>query len=129
MKLTLKRQVFNPEYTLGELFIDGVHFCYTVEDCVRPENVKVPGKTAIAKGQYKVILNLSNRFQKLMPLLLDVPNFAGVRIHSGNTAADSEGCIIVGLARTDNGVGMSRVAFQKLMDRLMPEKNITIDIQ
>ena len=128
MELTLNRDVLNSEFTLGELLIDGVHFCYTVEDVVRIGE-KVHGKTAIPYGRYKVILNMSNRFKKIMPLLIDVPQFEGVRIHSGNTALDTEGCLIVGMVRTDNGVGMSRVAFQKLMDKLSKESIIYITIK
>ena len=128
MELTLNRDILNKDFTLGELLIDGQHFCYTVEDVVR-NGEKVHGKTAIPYGRYKVILNMSNRFQKIMPLLLDVPQFEGVRIHSGNTALDTEGCLIVGMVRTENGVGMSRVAFQKLMDKLSKESIIYITIK
>jgi hypothetical protein len=128
MKLLLERQVKTKDFTLGELFIDGVPFCYTVEDMERMPNEKVYGLTAIQKGTYKVIVNMSNRFKKLMPLLIDVPNFSGVRIHSGNTAEHSLGCIIIGMTRTLNGVGMSRIAFTKLMAKLEGQKNITIDI-
>ena len=128
MKLLLERQVKTKDFTLGELFIDGVPFCYTVEDMERMPNEKVYGLTAIPKGEYKVIVNMSPRFKKLMPLLLNVPNFEGIRIHSGNTASDSLGCIIVGMTRTLSGVGMSRIAYAKLMAKLEGQKNITIEI-
>jgi hypothetical protein len=118
MELKLKRDLLNESFTLGELFIDGIHFCYTVEDVVRHEGVKVAGKTAIPYGKYKVIINMSNRFQRLMPLLLNVKGFEGVRIHSGNTAADTEGCIIVGTVREPNGVSLSRICYTKLMTKL-----------
>jgi hypothetical protein len=127
MELTLKRTTLTPEFTLGELFIDGAFFCYTVEDTVRTGE-KIFGKTAIPYGHYKVILNMSNHFKKVMPLLLDVPQFEGVRIHSGNTANDSEGCIIIGLERTKDGVGVSRIAFTKLMERLKGQNIINISI-
>lgn len=127
MELTLQRKTFNEKFTLGELFIDNVFFCYTVEDKVR--DVKIKGVTAIAYGRYKMIVNMSNRFKKEMPLLLDVPFFDGVRVHSGNTAEDSEGCIIVGMVKTDNGVGMSRVAFTKLMEKLKGQDKIYITIK
>lgn len=128
MRLRLKRQVLSEEFTLGELFIDDVHFCYTVEDKVRPKGEKVFGKTAIPYGTYSVIVNMSNHFKKEMPLLLNVTGFEGVRIHSGNTAADSEGCIIIGLTKTADGVGMSRVAFQKLMDKIKGQ-TLTLTIE
>lgn len=129
INLFLKRQVKTKDFTLGELFINGVPFCMTVEDMERMEGEKVFGKTAIPKGTYKVIINMSKRFKKEMPLLVDVTNFTGVRIHSGNTADDSEGCIIVGMTRTLNGVGLSRIAFNKLMARLRQDKDIIITIE
>jgi hypothetical protein len=129
-KLVLKRDIFTDEFTLGKITVDGVHFCYTVEDMVRTE--KVAGKTAIPFGKYKILVTLSARFKKMLPLLLDVPNFTGVRIHSGNTAADSAGCIICGLERTKNGVAKSRDAMNKLMSLLENSQKageeITIEI-
>lgn len=130
MKLRLKRDLLNSSFTLGEMFIDGAHFCYTVEDVVRkPNEDKVFGKTAIPYGEYKVIVNMSNRFKKLMPLLLDVKGFEGVRIHSGNTALDTEGCIIIGTTRTPNGVGLSRECFARFMDKIKDAKDIKLTIE
>lgn len=126
MELKLERDELREDFTLGKLFVDNVFFCYVVEDKVRPEKIKAV--TAIPYGRYKVIVNMSNRFKKLMPLLIDVPFFEGVRIHSGNTAKDTEGCLIVGMARTENGVGLSRVAFTKLMEKLKGQNNIYITI-
>lgn len=129
MELKLKRDVLSPTFTLGILYIDGVQFCYTVEDTVRPNGEKIFGKTAIPAGKYKIIINMSNHFKKEMPLLLNVSNFEGVRIHSGNIAADSEGCIIVGTVREPNGVSLSRVCFTKLMDKLKGQKEINLTIE
>lgn len=129
MELLLKRQVKTVDFTLGELFIDGQHFCYTVEDMERMPGEKVFGKTSVPKGEYKVIINHSNHFNKDMPLLLNVHDFEGVRIHSGNNASDSEGCIIVGMTRTINGVAMSRIAFTKLMDKLKTATAINLTIE
>ena len=138
MELTLKRTHFTDTYTLGELFIDNKFFCYTVEDKDRDANkdgdlddageTKVYGETAIPYGTYKVILSVSNRFKKLMPEVLDVKGFKGIRIHSGNTALDSHGCIIVGTTRTPNGVGLSRQCFTRLMAKLSGQKDIKITI-
>lgn len=138
MKLLLKRTVFSDTFTLGELLIDGKFFCYTVEDMDRDANkdgdlddtgeAKVYGETAIPKGTYKVVLSMSNRFKKLMPEVLNVKGFAGIRIHAGNTALDSHGCIIVGLAKTINGVASSRDAFTKLMATLDGQKDIQLTI-
>lgn len=129
--LHLKRDTFTDEFTLGKLYLNDKFFCYTVEDKYRDlmKEEKVYGKTAIPKGTYQVIINMSNRFKKLMPLLLNVPYFKGIRIHSGNTSKDSEGCIIVGDKRTSNGVALSRVAFNKLMQELKKYDEITITIE
>ena len=102
-------------YTHGSLTIEGHDFkCFTLEDAER--DVKIKGETAITKGKYEVILNMSNRFKTYMPLLLNVPNFEGVRIHSGNTKEHTEGCILVGFESGDDGfLGNSRDAFRQLM--------------
>jgi len=130
MKLTLERIYKADTYTIGKLFIDGVLFCDTLEDAVRPDGVKVYGKTAIGKGIYKVILNVSNRFKILMPLLLNVPNFEGIRIHSGNTDADTHGCLLVGKNTVKGKVTDSRKTFESLMNILKSAKDeITIEIK
>lgn len=105
-------------YTSGSLLIDGEHECCTLEDEVRP--VKIYGHTAIPAGTYKVIITKSNRFKRLMPLLLDVPGFTGVRIHCGNTAEDTSGCILVG-QRVDQEEGYlykSRLAMNALQPKI-----------
>ena len=94
MHLLLKRIALKPEYTIGKLYIDGQYFCDTLEDTVREK--KIAGKTAIPEGTYQVIVNRSPKFKRDLPLLLDVPNFEGIRIHRGNTAKDTSGCILVG---------------------------------
>ena len=126
MQITVKRLHKTETSTIGELLIDGLFECYTLEDAERP--VKIKGETAIPKGTYKVIINESNRFKRLLPLLLDVPNFEGVRIHSGNSNHDTEGCILVGQSRNKNYIGQSRKAFEKLFKKMQGAKNITITI-
>lgn len=116
MELHVKRMQFSETSTLGELAIDGQFECYTLEDRVRP--VKIKGRTAIPEGRYEVIINFSQRFQRQLPLLLGVPNFEGVRIHPGNTAADTEGCILVGDTKSENFIGQSRAAFERLFGKL-----------
>lgn len=126
MKITVKRLHKTDTSTIGELLVDGIFECYTLEDVERKEKIK--SETAIPKGTYKVIINQSNRFKRLLPLLLNVPNFEGVRIHSGNTNHDTEGCILVGRTRGDNYVGQSRKAFDKLFKKMQAAKDITITI-
>ena len=126
MKLKLERIAFKEDYTIGKLYIDGVYFCDTLEDAVRP--VKIKGRTAIPVGIYRVILNMSNRFKKILPLLLNVLNFAGVRIHSGNTHLDTEGCILVGENKAVGKVLNSRKTMERLMDILWDSNDISIEI-
>ena len=138
MKLRVERQIFDDESTLGELFIDGAEECFVLEDAVREvpdkpvEEWKVAGKTAIPYGTYKLIINHSQRFNRDLPLLLDVPGFSGVRIHPGNTAIDTEACLLVGRRRGEDFVGESRAAFgllyPKLVAALAAGDEITIEI-
>ena len=111
MNITLVRSMCGATCTIGDLYIDGQHACYTLEDVVRPNGEKVYGETAIPYGRYRVVVTFSNRFQRDLPLLLDVPNFTGIRIHPGNTAADTHGCILVGMGKSATTVDTSRVAF------------------
>ena len=126
MVITVKRLYKTDNSVIGEMLIDGVFECFTLEDAERP--VKIKGETAIPKGTYRVIINESNRFKRLLPLLIDVPNFEGVRIHSGNSNHDTEGCILVGQTRNKNYIGQSRKAFDKLFKKMQAAKNITLTI-
>jgi hypothetical protein len=126
MQITVKRLHKTDTSTIGELLIDGIFECYTLEDIER--QVKIKAETAIPKGTYKVIINQSNRFKRLMPLLLNVPNFEGVRIHAGNTNHDTEGCILVGRTRSKDFIGQSRKAYDKLFKKMQAAKDITLTI-
>lgn len=128
MKLLLERIYKAPTYTIGKLYIDGNLFCDVLEDVVRPEGVKVYGETAIPFGTYKVKLTMSNRFKKVMPILLDVPMFEGIRIHAGNTEADTSGCILVGENTIKGKVINSTATFKRLMEHLKGAINISIEI-
>lgn len=126
MEIKVIRKELTKQSTIGEMWIDGSFFCYTLEDVVR--DVKVYGETAIPYGVYKVIVNMSNRFKRDMPLLIDVPGFEGVRIHNGNTDKDTHGCILVGMTKGVDFIGMSKVAFNKLMEKLKDQTKISIQI-
>jgi hypothetical protein len=126
MKIEVKRLHRTENSTIGELLIDGVWECYTLED--KERDVKIKSETAIPRGTYKVIINQSNRFKRLLPLLLNVPNFEGVRIHSGNTNHNTEGCILVGRTRSKDFIGQSRKAFDSLFAKMQKAKQITLII-
>ena len=130
MELKLYRETLTDTYTGGRLFVNGAFECYTLEDAVRDE--KIPGATAIPTGKYDVIWNMSNRFKKMMPLLMNVPDFAGVRIHSGNTIEDTNGCILVGLILSNGELQSSRIArdllYPQIADAYRKGEKITIEI-
>ncbi len=122
MKLFLYRHTFSSVSTIGDLFVDGDYFCKTLEDADRKlecDGEKIPGKTAIPRGTYDVILDWSPRFKRELPHVLDVPGFAGIRIHPGNRAGDTEGCILVGSkVVSEDFIADSRYTFMVLMNRL-----------
>lgn len=113
MRLHLQREPTTNAKTFGSLYINGLWQCWTLEDAIRPS--KIPKQTAIPSGTYSVVLTESNRFKRILPLLLSVPGYEGVRMHSGNTIEDTEGCILVGTVREDARILNSRVALDALM--------------
>lgn len=119
MEIILNRDFFNEKCTLGKLYVDGKFECHTLEDFdrkVESGGVKISGKTAIPRGRYQVIISYSNRFKKTLPLIVNVPQFSGVRIHSGNFASETDGCVLVGNKRGDSCVSGSRIAMDRLMN-------------
>ena len=120
MHIRVVREPSKNDTTLGSLFIDDHWQCHTLEDVIRPRGEKVRNKTAIPPGRYKLILSMSNRFKKIMPEVLNVPMFTGIRIHSGNTAKDTAGCLLVGQTRSveTRSIGRSRFAYTALMIKL-----------
>ena len=113
MKLEVVRKNFTEHSTIGDLLIDGIFFSFTLEDTVR--EVKIPKETAIPYGTYQVITNHSDRFGKIMPLILNVEGFKGVRIHNGSYAGDTEGCILIGYKKAENMIYESKKAFKDFM--------------
>jgi len=116
MRIKLIRENFTNNSTTGRLFVDGVFECYTLEDKVRA--VKIKHETAIPAGIYKVVVTMSARFKKLLPLLLGVPGFDGIRIHPGNKKADTSGCLLVGDTLAVDFIGNSRQAFARLFGKI-----------
>lgn len=119
----------HPNFTSGKLYINGVLFCNTLEDIDRGltsdmpldviKHLKVFAQTAIPIGRYEVAMSFSNNFKKLMPILLNVKGFDGVRIHSGNKPQDTEGCLLVGKGDSTDGVlEESRVVIEPLYEKI-----------
>ena len=126
MKLRLERFEYGDTYTIGKFYIDSVFHSFSLEDVVR-KGEKIDGKTAIPTGTYSVIIDVSTRFGKQLPHILDVPNFTGVRIHSGNTSKDTEGCILLGYTWPGGDfVGKSKDAFNDFFKKLQEAKTATI---
>lgn len=123
MNLRLLREPSRNGATLGSLYVDHVWYCWTLEDVERP--FKIAGETAIPTGTYKVVLSPSVRFKDVLPEVLNVPGFLGIRIHAGNTSKDTEGCILVGMDRGDAEIYRSRIALAGLLSMFEARKNDT----
>ena len=129
MELNVKRIARKDGYTIGRLFINNEYFCDTLEDADRGLKdtmqvneilaKKVKAQTAIPTGKYDVILTFSPRFKRVLPLLLSVKGYEGVRVHAGNTNKDTEGCLLVGENKVKGQVLNSRATLEKLMSILL----------
>lgn len=153
MEIKVNRRWKKESYTIGDLYCNGVRICNTLEDKDRgltssmPTGIinqkKIYGKTAIPTGTYKVVLSYSQKFAKktwakkyngLLPELLDVKGYSGVRIHVGNTDNDTLGCLLLGENKEVGKVINSTKCFYDLMDNyIMPawkaKEEITITIK
>ena len=141
MKLTLKRIALRPTYTIGRLYVDGNYFCDTLEDTVRDLNKngkfdngekKVYAKTAIPYGTYEIKWTYSPRFKKYTPQMMNVPSFEGIRIHAGNTSADTQGCLLLGENKQVGKVLNSRATINKfytLIKKACSNVKVTIEIK
>lgn len=128
MDMVLERLQLDPDVTIGSLSVDGDFECWVLEDTVREVpgqpvvSWKIPAKTAIPYGTYEVDVTFSNRFQRLLPILLLVAGFIGIRFHPGNYPADTEGCLLPGCDRMAKSVGRSRKAFDALFIKIKDAK-------
>lgn len=151
MKILVDRKYKKDLYTISNLYIDDKYFCNTIEDTDRGltqttslaeiKKNKIPSKTAIPSGIYKVTLDIvspkyskNSYYQSIckskLPRLLNVPGFDGILIHCGNTEKDSAGCLIVGENKVKGKVINSKATFEKLYKELLKDKNnITIEIK
>ena len=153
MKLTLNRRFKAPEYTIGDLYIDGQWFCNTLEDTDRDlsqdmlltyiQNKKIKSQTAIPTGTYKVDMDTispkfsnyskypyAKQFNAKMPRLLNVKGFEGILIHAGSTQKHTDGCILVGINKVKGQVINSQATWKKLMSVLLKDKdNIELTIR
>ena len=135
MELLLVRNKFLFDRTLGELYVDGDYECCTMEDTDRfleDGNEKIPKETAIPRGRYKVKMLHSNHFGRLMPFLLDVPQFTGIMLHAGNKPEDTRGCILVGKEIVNNRLVESRIVSDRInmmiMASISRKENVVIEI-
>ena len=142
MEILIERKWKRDGYTIGVLSIDGKRFCETLEDTDRGlrqdmsvqtlMKMKKPHVTAIPTGTYNVVINYSPRFKRLLPYVENVPAFSGIRIHPGNTAKDTDGCILVGENKQKGMVLNSRRWFNILFDKmtaLKKNEEITLTIK
>ena len=137
VKLRLERTFLGETYTIGKLYISDIYFCDVLEDRVVDKDksgkfdgkeVKVFGESAIPYGTYEIVLNMSTKFKRILPRLLNVPHFDGILIHAGNTAEDSHGCLLVGLNKEKGKVINSRFYEEALVKELSKYKQISIEI-
>ncbi len=125
--IELKRIFKGKNYTIGKLYVNGKYFCDTLEDAVR--ETKIAGITAIPAGRYQIENSMSPRFKRRLPMLYNVPDFTGIRIHRGNTHEDTEGCILVG-ENKKKGMVINSTKYElklvELLDQMSGKINITI---
>lgn len=139
MNIKLIRNKESKDYTEGKLYINEVYFCDTLEDKDRGlqqhmslaeiKAVKVYGETCIPYGTYKIELSYSPKFKKIMPAILNVKGFTGVRMHNGSYTYHSSGCPLVGIKYKDGMLTNSRKTFNELMQKLQNQKDITLIIE
>ena len=119
MNLRVERQIFSPYSTIGELLIDGIHECWTLEPVSTSADVK---PRAIPEGTYELIRRASKEHGRDVPGVVNVPGFSDVEIHWGNFPRDTKACLLVGRTKgpQPDFIGISKVAFADLWDKLVP---------
>ena len=137
-ELLLIRDTYTAQTTIGKLYINGVFFCHTLEDTVRGHGIKVNGHTAIPAGFYQVKRSISYRFKRDMLMIYTEPNgyelknggisFKGIRIHGGNTHANTEGCVLVAFNKINDTTiqGTAEYSLIAKIKELGDEINLTI---
>lgn len=134
MELVLKRRFLGEDYTIGSLYVDNKYFCDTLEDTYRDLSKvqKISNKTAIPYGKYSIVLNVSPKFKRKLPRLVNVPYFEGILIHRGNTPEDTSGCILVGenkvKSKVINSTGYETKLVQLMEEAINKNEKITINI-
>jgi hypothetical protein len=136
MILTLKRFEYGPNYTIGRLYSGDTYLCYVLEDKCREvegrpvSEWKVQNETAIPRGTYRVVVDFSLHFNKELPHILDVPGYTGVRIHTGNSDKDTDGCLLVGTGWSGTDwVNGSKDAFDKVFPLIKEATEVTLTIE
>ena len=138
MTVTIHRKEFTENSTIGEMFLDGVFLCYTLEDKDRNlkqtdsllwiKTKKIYGKTAIPYGTYDCDFTMSPAFHRVLPEIKNVKGWSGVRIHAGNTDADTLGCVLVGKKKAYDKIFESRLALQEFFLKVAPSKQFKLII-
>lgn len=139
IQILIKRIARTSNYTIGRLYINDKYYCDTLEDTDRGlkqsdsvEHIKankVYGKTAIPTGEYYVNLTYSPKFNRILPVIYDVKGYEGIRIHSGNTPDDTEGCVLVGYNKIKGMVINSRETLNRFINRIKDDDKIILTIK
>lgn len=129
MRVLIDRKWKKDAYTIGRVYVDDAFLCNSIEDKDRGleqymsvgeiDRLKVYGETAIPRGKYKVTMTYSPKYKRVMPQVMNVKGFSGIRIHSGNTAKDSLGCVLLGDNTKPGWISNSRkrcAEFEKMLN-------------
>jgi hypothetical protein len=136
LQFTLDRYEFTDEYTIGKLYANGIFVCYTLEGCDRyleDGGMKVQNNTAIPRGLYSMTVNFSERFQKKMPLIMNVSGFIGIRLHSDSSVANTDGSVLIGMSKIMDKVLESieavTIVIELINKAIIDGQSITIEIK